>query len=64
MKQEENDKQVTEFLAVIVNKLPEFIDKGIMDSFDVKFSYGNSHYQLALIKDGKVHGEDFKIMPN
>ena len=64
MTQEEKEKKVTEFLANVTQSLPYFFDNKLMDSFDVKFEYKNEHYQLALIKNGKVNGQDFKLFLN
>ena len=64
MTQEENDNKVAEFLAKVTQSLPYFLDNKIMDSFDVKFEYKGKHYQLALIQNGKVNGEDFKLHLN
>lgn len=64
MGQENNDNQVSEFMANIVTKLPYFLDNKIMDSFDVQFEYKGERYQLALIKNGKVNGVDFKLSLN
>lgn len=64
MTQKEKDIKVAEFLTAVINETTHFIDEGIMDSFDVKFEYKSSNFQLALIKDGKVYGSDFKLELN
>lgn len=64
MTQEEKDNKVSQFLAQVTQSLPYFLDNEIMDSFDVKFEYGGKQYQLALIKNGKVNGMDFKLHLN
>ena len=64
MTQDEKDNEVSKFLANVTQSLPYFLDNDIMDSFDVKFEYNGKHYQLALIKNGKVNGMDFKLHLN
>lgn len=64
MTPKEQDDKVAEFLAKVVQSLPYFLENKIMDSFDVKFEYNGKHYQLALIQNGKVNGEDFKLHLN
>ena len=64
MTQEEQDNKVSEFLSKVVQSLPYFLDNKLMDSFDVKFEYNGKQYQLALIQNGKVNGEDFKLNLN
>ena len=64
MTDKERDDEVAAFIANIIQSLPPFFDKKIMDSFDVKFEYNKEHYQLALIKNGKVNGHDFELCLN
>ncbi|MEK6882772.1 MAG: hypothetical protein AABY22_24325 [Nanoarchaeota archaeon] len=64
MTQEERDNEVTLFIGKIMQQLPHFLDNKIMESFDVKFQYGDKFYQLALIQNGKVHGKDFEVSLN
>ena len=64
MTQEENDKKVAEFIGGVVQSLPYFLHNKIMDYFDVKFEYEGKQYQLALIENGKVNGQDFELHLN
>lgn len=64
MTQEEKDDRVAKFLANVTNSLPYFFDNKIMNSFDVKFEYNGKQYQLALIENGKVNGQEFKLHLN
>ena len=64
MNQQEKDELVAKFIAGFVNRIPYFLDNGIMDSFDVKFSYNGNEFRLALLKNGQVKGKDFDVTQN
>lgn len=50
---EPND-EVTDFLASVCTKIPYFIDKKLMDEFDIVFDYKGMEYHLLLTRKAIV----------
>ena len=50
---EPND-EVTDFLAAVCTKIPYFIDKKLMDEFDIIFDYKGMEYHLLLTRKAIV----------
>jgi len=58
---EPND-EVTDFLAAVCTKIPYFIDKKLMDEFDIEFEYKGMEYHLSLTRHELVKKSIWKRM--
>lgn len=56
---EPND-EVTDFLAAVCTKIPYFIDKKLMDEFDIIFDYKGMEYHLLLTRKAIVKKSAWK----